>query len=199
MSRTAADLRATRLLRQAHLRATLPRRLVLAALLGDQVHLDLETLRREVAKRLGPLSPQTLYNVVHVLEAAGLVRALYPTGAPRVYEAAAGAPHHHHLICRRCGTMVDVPCRQEDGPCLQPAETAGFAIERADVTFWGLCPTCRQQPATQETTNQAKAQTSPRRQQQPAQRIGTRATVSGRLPRRRTAGRAKREDGPSTP
>jgi len=188
MSRTAVDVRATRLLRQAHLRATLPRRLVLAALLGDRVHLDLEALRREVAARLGPLSPQTLYNVVHALEAAGLVRALHPTGAPRVYEAAAGAPHHHHVICRRCGTMVDLPCAREDGPCLQPAESAGFTVERADVTFWGLCPACQHAAPGQSpspTGPEAQAQAAPRRAKRGVRRARTRTDVPGRRPRHR--------------
>ena len=29
-----------------------------------------------------------------------------------------------------------------EAPCLDPADAQGFAIDEAEVTCWGLCPTC---------------------------------------------------------
>jgi Fur family transcriptional regulator, stress-responsive regulator len=48
-----------------------------------------------------------------------------------------------HIVCRRCGTIADVDRVATPAPCLEPSASAGFAIERAEVTFWGLCPPCR--------------------------------------------------------
>lgn len=50
---------------------------------------------------------------------------------------------HQHLVCRRCGTVADADCAAGLTPCLEPLASAGFAIDRAEVTFWGLCPRCR--------------------------------------------------------
>ena len=50
--------------------------------------------------------------------------------------------NHQHIVCRRCGTVADADCATGP-PCLEPLTSAGFAIDRAEVTFWGLCPRCR--------------------------------------------------------
>ena len=51
--------------------------------------------------------------------------------------------HRHHLVCRRCGRAVDVDCAAGHAPCLEPAARLGYAIDEAEVTFWGLCANCR--------------------------------------------------------
>ncbi|WP_425298116.1 Fur family transcriptional regulator, partial [Nocardia brasiliensis] len=52
--------------------------------------------------------------------------------------------HTHHLLgCRRCGTVVDIDCVVGAAPCLEPDDAHGFAIDEAEVVFWGLCPQCR--------------------------------------------------------
>ena len=50
--------------------------------------------------------------------------------------------NHHHLVCRNCGTMVDVECAPGKAPCLDAADDHGFAIDEAEVIYWGTCPTC---------------------------------------------------------
>jgi Fur family transcriptional regulator, stress-responsive regulator len=73
---------------------------------------------------------------------AGLVRRIEPAGSAARYESRTGG-NHQHLVCRRCGTVADVDCAAGHTPCLEPLASAGFVIERAEVTFWGLCPSCR--------------------------------------------------------
>jgi Fe2+ or Zn2+ uptake regulation protein len=48
---------------------------------------------------------------------------------------------HHHLVCRACGRIVDVPCATGNQPCID-AGLPGAAIDEAQVIFRGLCPTC---------------------------------------------------------
>ena len=50
---------------------------------------------------------------------------------------------HSHLVCRRCGAVADVACAARPAPCLEPAARLGYSIDRAEVTFWGLCADCR--------------------------------------------------------
>ena len=57
--------------------------------------------------------------------------------------AASGrAGNHHHLVCRRCGSVTDVACAVGSVPCAVPAETAGFVVDEAEVTYWGTCAPC---------------------------------------------------------
>ena len=47
-----------------------------------------------------------------------------------------------------CGLVADVDCAVGAAPCLDPSSAGGFVIDEAEVTFWGLCPECRQKAAT---------------------------------------------------
>jgi Fur family ferric uptake transcriptional regulator len=43
---------------------------------------------------------------------------------------------------------VDVDCVTGVAPCLDVPDAAGFAIDEAEITFWGLCPTCQSEGET---------------------------------------------------
>jgi Fur family ferric uptake transcriptional regulator len=45
-------------------------------------------------------------------------------------------------VCRACGAVADVDCAVGDQPCLTPSATHGFVVHDAEVTYWGLCPSC---------------------------------------------------------
>ncbi|HEX5298574.1 MAG TPA: transcriptional repressor, partial [Streptosporangiaceae bacterium] len=46
------------------------------------------------------------------------------------------------VVCRSCGVVADVDCAVGEAPCLTASDDQGFAIDEADVTYWGLCPDC---------------------------------------------------------
>jgi Fur family ferric uptake transcriptional regulator len=87
------------------------------------------------------LSRQGLYNVLDDLTRADLVRCIEPAGSPARYELRVG-DNHHHLVCRSCGRIEDVDCVIGAAPCLDPAENKGFAIDEAEITWWGMCDRC---------------------------------------------------------
>ena len=109
---------------------------------GRGGHLTADEVRSGITERLGGVSVQATYDVLSVLADVGLVRRIEPAGSPTRYESRAG-DNHHHLVCRGCGTVVDVACVVGLAPCLSPADDAGFAVDEAEVTFWGFCPACR--------------------------------------------------------
>ncbi|MGN8246441.1 Fur family transcriptional regulator [Cellulomonas soli] len=128
-------------LRTHGLRVTAPRRAVLEVL-HEHPHADADTVLRAARDRLPAVSVQAVYDVLHALTDAGLVRRIEPAGHPARYERRVG-DNHHHVVCRGCGAVDDVDCVVGHAPCLVPSSTQGFAIDVAEVTFWGLCPTCR--------------------------------------------------------
>ncbi|WP_372594922.1 Fur family transcriptional regulator, partial [Actinotalea sp.] len=128
---------ASTLLREQGLRVTAAR---VAALdvLDTAAHLSTDEIATAVRERIGSVSVQATYHLLDALTAAGLVHRVDLAGFPARYERRATA--HHHLACRGCGHLVDVDCSAEDGPCVHLADRQGFAVERAEVIFWGLCP-----------------------------------------------------------
>ncbi|WP_284439729.1 Fur family transcriptional regulator [Cellulomonas xiejunii] len=131
----------TDLLRQHGLRVTAPRLAVLGALEGH-AHLDADAVLQRVRAAVPTVSVQAVYDVLHALSDAGLLRRIEPAGHPARYERRTG-DNHHHVVCRGCGAVDDVDCAVGDAPCLTPSSTAGFDVETAEVTYWGLCPACR--------------------------------------------------------
>nr|WP_137813922.1 Fur family transcriptional regulator [Gandjariella thermophila] len=128
-------------LRAEGLRVTAPR---LAALewLADHPHSTAEQVAAGVRERLGAVSTQAVYDVLNTCTRASLIRRIEPAGHPARYETRTG-DNHHHLVCRRCGRTEDVDCAVGAAPCLEPSNVDGFAVDEAEVVFWGLCPDCR--------------------------------------------------------
>ena len=135
---TTADLE--RMLREAALRVTRPRMAVLSAV-HEHAHADTDSLIRLVRSELGDVSHQAVYDVLRALTAAGLVRRIQPSASVARYEARVG-DNHHHLVCRSCGAISDVDCAVGSTPCLAASDEHGYAIDEAEVIYWGRCPEC---------------------------------------------------------
>jgi Fe2+ or Zn2+ uptake regulation protein len=129
-----------RMLRGASLRVTRPRVAVLAAV-HEHPHADTQSLVGAVRGQLGEVSQQAVYDVLNALTDAGLVRRIHPPGSVARYESRVG-DNHHHVVCRSCGVIADVDCAVGSSPCLTASDDHGFAIDEAEVIYWGLCSDC---------------------------------------------------------
>jgi Fur family transcriptional regulator, stress-responsive regulator len=135
---TTSDLE--RMLREVALRVTRPRLAVLSAL-HRHPHADTDSIIGVVREDLGEVSRQAVYDVLNALTDSGLVRRIQPLGSVARYESRVG-DNHHHVVCRSCGAIADVDCAVGSAPCLTADDDHGFAIEEAEVIYWGLCPDC---------------------------------------------------------
>jgi len=127
-------------LRGAGLRVTAARVALLEIVrYGD--HLGVEAIAAGVRDRIGHISLQAVYDALHALTAAGLVRRIEPAGTPPRFEGRV-RDNHHHIVCRSCGVVADVDCAVGEAPCLTASEDHGFSIDEAEVIYWGLCPDC---------------------------------------------------------
>jgi Fe2+ or Zn2+ uptake regulation protein len=129
-----------RMLREVLLRVTRPRLAVLAAV-HTHAHADTDSIIGAVRGELPEVSHQAVYDVLRALTAAGLVRRIQPSGSVARYESRVG-DNHHHVVCRSCGAIADVDCAVGEAPCLTASDDSGFAIDEAEVIYWGLCSTC---------------------------------------------------------
>ncbi|OOL31095.1 Fur family transcriptional regulator [Rhodococcus rhodochrous] len=127
-------------LRTAELRVTRPRIAVLEEV-HEHPHADTETIFGAVRTVLPDVSRQTVYDVLHALTDAGLVRRIQPSGSVARYESRVG-DNHHHLVCRSCGAIADVDCAVGEAPCLTASDQSGFLVDEAEVIYWGRCPDC---------------------------------------------------------
>lgn len=96
----------------------------------------------------GSLAQSSAYRSVSVLVDAGVVRRLVHVGDHALFELDEHlTEHHHHLICERCGVVVDVtlPDRVEraiDAGFDAIAAESGFAPAHHTVDLYGVCSDC---------------------------------------------------------
>ncbi|TCO48461.1 Fur family ferric uptake transcriptional regulator [Kribbella antiqua] len=128
------------MLRAAALRVTRPRLAVLGAVHAHP-HADTDSIIGAVRNDLPEVSHQAVYDSLHTLTAAGLVRRIQPLGSVARYESRVG-DNHHHVVCRSCGAIADVDCAVGHAPCLTASDDHGFVIDEAEVIYWGLCSDC---------------------------------------------------------
>lgn len=141
MSIVHADPAADRaLLRAAGLRVTRPRVAVLSAL-RSWPHADASSVLAAVRADLPQVSHQAVYDCLHVLTDAGLVRSLQPAGSAARYEIAAH-DNHHHLVCRGCGYTVEVDDPAVERWAQTTGEVHGFSGITHTLEIFGTCSAC---------------------------------------------------------
>jgi len=128
-------------------RLTRQRQLIWDALVAEpDRHLSAEELVAHVQQRLPRVNPSTIYRTLDLLVEERLVRRT-ELGADRAYYEPAREHPHHHVICERCGAVVHI--HDEDlGPLKRRVHAAtGYALGDAEISLFGLCPTCRRAPS----------------------------------------------------
>jgi Fur family ferric uptake transcriptional regulator len=119
------------------------RDLVVETFLATQKHTGLEDLLQKVRARNPNVGMATVYRTMKLLEQAGLADARNFGSGSTVYEAAMGRSHHDHLVCERCGTIVEFFSEQIEKVQDKIAAEHGFELQRHRHELFGLCPKCR--------------------------------------------------------
>lgn len=124
-------------------RRTPQRYFVLEHLLTRPDHATVEELWATLNKRHARASRATVYNTLHALVDAGLVREFTLDGKAARYDA--NLDPHHHFVCDNCGAVEDVEWFEIPVP-LQGAAVnrgAGRRIRSCEVILRGECAKCR--------------------------------------------------------
>lgn len=134
-------------LRARGLRRMASRIQVVAVLEPVNGHLTVAEIHRRVRACLPPGTQPpdvaTIYRTVTTLVEQGVLHALTLDGGVTTYGLAT-APHHH-AVCTRCGSIIEVPARQLSSALEHAMAGSSFALsEAAGLTLRGLCPRCQQ-------------------------------------------------------
>ncbi len=120
-----------------------PQRLLIADVIDSaRSHLEAREIYLQASALDQRISLNTVYRTLSLLRDLSLVEGHYFTEEHTHFEAATGADHHH-LVCRRCGSVT------EFAPGLSPERVAKlgreteFQIEKQVIELVGLCPDCR--------------------------------------------------------
>lgn len=145
-------------LKEGGYRVTEPRRALLRLLSDSREPLSVQEMctavnavtgtRKKAAEGAAgddPINLVTVYRFANLLVALGLARRVeFGQGYYRYErEEPQTGPHHHHLVCQRCGRIEDFHgC--DIGPLTTRLEAeSGFKVERHQLELFGTCPACQ--------------------------------------------------------
>jgi Fur family ferric uptake transcriptional regulator len=130
-------------LRDQHLPVTRQRDLIAQTVLTSDEHLSVETIQRRLKDQGERVGTATIYRTLDVLVRSGLVRAHdFGEGFKR-YEPMPQQAHHEHLICLRCGKVVEFQNDRLERMLPIIADEHAFQHQRHRVEVYGLCRECR--------------------------------------------------------
>src|SRR4030081_1419959 len=128
-------------LRERGGRASLPRRVIIEALLDAHHHLTVEELAADVQTDHPEIHLTTVYRTVEALEALGVVYHVHLGHGPAQWHLADDA--HQHLVCQSCGVVLEAPDEVFGQLRDSLSGQFGFLPDARHFALVGWCAGCR--------------------------------------------------------
>lgn len=129
-------------LRKKELRLTEARAAIVEAALARSGHYPIDDLIADLKARGIQGSKATVYRTLPLLAEAGILQPAIVAGEARSYETTYGREHHDHLICARCGRVVEFGFEPFEELQRELAGRYGFRLEAHHHELVGTCPDC---------------------------------------------------------
>jgi len=129
-------------LRVRDLRLTEARAAIVEAALARRGHYPIEELIADLKRRGIRGSKATVYRTLPLLAEAGILQPAILAGDTRSYETTFGEAHHDHLLCSRCGKVVEFGFEPFERLQREVATSHGFRLESHHHELVGTCPDC---------------------------------------------------------
>ena len=116
------------------------RELLLEILRSTTCHPDADWVFARMRERMPNISLGTVYRNLALLAGEGIILKL-DTGESSDRFDGCAAPHYH-LLCKACGSVVDLPLAYSETLNREAAKTGGCEIQSHSLLFHGKCPSC---------------------------------------------------------
>lgn len=132
------------LFKQHGFRYTMQRQAVMDIILEHPaLHMKGEEIHKLLRQRYPEIGLSTVYRTLLLLEKMRLIRRTDLGDGCARYEACGNSGHaHHHLICSRCGAVMDMEEDLLDELEKQILKKNRFKVENHSVKFFGCCEKC---------------------------------------------------------
>lgn len=138
-------------LRENVCRWTIPREVILDLLSRSSRHMSAKEIYAALYTMYPGLGLTTVYRTLELLHRLGFVQKVTTGDGQTRYELKSGGKkdHHHHLICIKCGKIIDYrDFVQEELELVKKTEEIlakkhNFLIQDHNIEFLGMCEKCR--------------------------------------------------------
>ena len=134
-------------------RWTLPREAILNLLSRTSRHLSAKEIYDALSSQYPGIGLSTIYRTLELLVRTGFLNQINIGDGQNRYEFETGEKeeHHHHLICHKCGKIIDYnDFLEEELEFVKRAEKNvqgkyNFLVQGHNIDFYGLCENCQKQ------------------------------------------------------
>jgi Fur family ferric uptake transcriptional regulator len=123
-------------------RSTRQRSAIAELLSGSEEFRSAQDLHDQLKASGQSIGLTTVYRNLQALADAGQVDVLRTDTGESVYRHCSSGHHHHHLVCRNCGTTVEVQADAVEQWAAEVANAHGFSDISHTVEVFGLCGAC---------------------------------------------------------
>lgn len=132
----------TKVLLEKGYRLTPQRIMVVDALHGAKRHISAEEIFERVREKYPYANISTVYRTLELLKELGLAAEISMGDGITRYHARENS-RHHHLICTKCGSMLDLPESDLEPLGKSLMKNRGFKADISHLAIFGLCSKCR--------------------------------------------------------
>lgn len=121
-----------------------PQRIELVRLIAaSEGHPSASQLYESIKRKFPTMSHATVYKTLVLLKEMGQVLEIDLHDDSR-YDGNRPEPHPH-LICIKCRAIIDGDLDFSPSDIQKMEQSTGFRIMRSQVSFFGLCPSCKKE------------------------------------------------------
>jgi Fur family ferric uptake transcriptional regulator len=132
-------------LRERGLKSTSQRDDIARVFFAAESHLSIEELYGAVRKVNPRVGYATVYRTLKLLKECGLAAERHFDDGGARYEAVEDEAHaHDHIICERCGKIVEFTSQELDKLEERIGRFLGFVLSRHRMELYGICADCRE-------------------------------------------------------
>ena len=123
---------------------TAQRRLLLDLIRGAGGHIDAKEIYRRASSKDESISLATVYRSLRLFKELGLVEERR-LGQVRCYYEIKRSLEHQHLVCKRCGKVIEFESPLVSEMVAKAQREHGFKVIKAELCLEGYCQECKQE------------------------------------------------------
>ena len=131
-----------RILRDRKVRRSHPRLRIYQELSGARTPLSPQELYRNLLKKEKKVGLTSIYRSLDLFESMGMVFKV-DNGSSVKYKLCELEDHHHHIVCKACGNVVELNFCDISDWSRKVSESTGYQVIDHQLNFYGLCKDCK--------------------------------------------------------
>jgi Fur family ferric uptake transcriptional regulator len=130
------------LFKDKRLRLSHPRFLIYQELSNAKTPLSLKELYQSLLRKQKKIGLTSIYRSLDLFESQGMVFKII-NGSSVKYKLCELEDHHHHIICKACGNVVELNFCDISDWSKKVTESTGYQVVDHQLNFFGFCKACR--------------------------------------------------------